>query len=182
MKINIIALFGPSGCGKDTTLKNVVSNFPEVHTIIRTTTRPKRENEQEDVDYHFISKDDFARKVMNNELVEAASYNNWFYGTEISSLESDKVNIGVFSITAIECLLSNENFNIVPVYIKASDKDRLLRALNREENPNCDEICRRFASDSKDFMYIDFEYVEYENGGNAQFNIDYWTRLIQYLS
>ena len=47
--------------------------------------------------------------------------------------------------------------------IKASDKNRLLRALNREENPNVDEIVRRFLADKKDFQDLDFQMYELQN-------------------
>ena len=58
-----------------------------------------------------------------------------------------------------------QNINILPIYIEASDKTRLLRNLNREENPDCKEICRRFESDNKDFnsYNLDFQYYIYMN-------------------
>ena len=45
-------------------------------------------------------------------------------------------------------------------YVTAKDKTRLLRQLNREENPNVDEIIRRYKTDKEDFCDLDFHYNE----------------------
>ena len=67
--------------------------------------------------------------------------------------------MGVFNITGIECILEDSRLEVQPVWIHASDKTRLLRSLNREESPDCKEICRRFQADEKDFSDMDdFEY------------------------
>ena len=52
---------------------------------------------------------------------------------------------------------------VCPVYVDTKDKIRLLRSLNREENPDCDEICRRFQTDKKDFSLIKFPYTTIDN-------------------
>lgn len=49
------------------------------------------------------------------------------------------------------------------MWIKANDKTRLLRSINREKNPNCSEICRRFLADKIDFSNIDFDHEIYLN-------------------
>ena len=89
-------------------------------------------------------------------MIEATSFNNdWFYGTDINDLKEDKINVGVFNPAGIECIIEDNRLDLVIVYVTASEKTRLLRNLNREENPNCHEICRRFLADEKDFSYIE---------------------------
>ena len=51
----------------------------------------------------------------------------------------------------------------MPIYIKTLPKIRLLRQLQRENNPNCDEIIRRYSTDQKDFSNIPFTYYIIEN-------------------
>ncbi|MGN0992848.1 MAG: hypothetical protein ACI4PE_02895 [Bacilli bacterium] len=92
------------------------------------------------------------------------------YGTSIDSLDNDKINIGVFNIEGIECLLQDPRLEIIPIYIKTPDKERLLRNLNRENNPDCLEICRRFIADKKDFDNIPFFAFIYENPNNKDFS------------
>lgn len=164
-KYKILALFGESGAGKDT-LKEIIVSREHLNNIVNTTTRPIREGEVNGVNYHFIEPVQFAEKVLNGDFIEATEFNNWFYGTSITELAKDVVNVGVFNIYGIECMLQDPRLEVHPVYVKTSDKLRLLRALEREESPNCQEICRRFLADKKDFADIEFEYdvVDNDNG------------------
>ena len=160
-KYKIIALFGPSGAGKDTVMKWILEKYSkEIHKIINCTTRPRREYEEDGKDYFFLTDDNFAKYVLDGKMLEATAFNNWAYGTREWDLDKEKVNIGVFNIAAIQCLQDNPFINILPIYIHTDDKERLIRALNREEEPNCAEICRRFISDAADFEKVDFFHTE----------------------
>lgn len=156
-KIKIIALFGPAGAGKDLLQEVMVKDYG-LHGIVSHTTRPMRENEKEGVAYHFITDDEFEKMIDENKFLESTDFNNWYYGTSIDSLSEDEVNIGVFNIDGVKMLLSDSRIEVTPIYICVPDKLRLLRQLNREINPNCLEICRRFLADNEDFKNIDFEY------------------------
>lgn len=165
-KIKILALFGKSGAGKDTIQQWIVSNIPNTKGVVSHTTRPPRDYEIDGFHYYFLSNEQFAEKVLDGSMLEAASFNGWFYGTSIRELDDEKVNIGVFNIKGIKQLLEDNRIEVLPVYIKAFDKTRLYRNLNREEWPDCEEICRRFLTDEKDFRCIDFDYVTYLNEEN----------------
>ena len=165
-KYKIIALFGKSGAGKDTIQKWMVENLPNTNNIISCTTRPPRDGEVDGVDYHFVDLPVFTQMVLNGKLIEATEFNGWFYGTSIDSLDINKINIGVFNITGIDCLLQNSQLDVLPILILARDKERLQRCLDREEMPDCTEICRRFLTDEKDFNTIDFNYNSYLNTNN----------------
>lgn len=168
-KYIILALFGKSGAGKDTIKKYLVQSVPSAKEIISCTTRPKRAEESNHIDYHFLSVEDFAEKVCSGSMLEATSFHNWFYGTDIKELKKDCLNIGVFNIQGIKCLLEDSRLNVIPIFVSASDKIRLKRALSREENPDCSEICRRFLADEKDFLEVDFNYITLNN--NDKINI-----------
>lgn len=76
-KIKIIALFGPSGSGKDTLAKYLVSNISaDIHEIVSCTTRPMRDYEQDGIDYHFLTNEQFTEKVLNGSMLEATSFRN----------------------------------------------------------------------------------------------------------
>ncbi len=179
----VIALFGKSGAGKDTILNWLVSTIPNAKRIVNHTTRPKREYEIDGNPYHFISHTDFANKVLDGSMIEATEFNNWFYGTSIEELNRDKINIGIFNIYAIQCLLQNNQLDVLPIYIHSYDKTRLLRNLSREDSPNCYEICRRFITDEKDFDDIDFDHVTYLNVENnpTEFNINKIPEVVDFL-
>lgn len=75
----LIILSGTSGVGKDAVLTKLKeSDFPLIY-IVTVTTRKKRPKERNNIDYHFISKDEFQGLIDNNELLEWAKvYDNWY--------------------------------------------------------------------------------------------------------
>ena len=93
-KFNLIAIYGPSGCGKDT-IKRAILKKDKVlfNNIIGATTRPKREKEINGKDYYFMSNEEFTENILNCNMMEAASFNGWFYGTLRTSLILNKINI-----------------------------------------------------------------------------------------
>lgn len=166
----IVILIGQAGSGKDSLMQEVLKFNPHLHEIVSYTTRPPREGEIDGVNYHFISGEEFGDKVLNGEMIEAACFNDWFYGTGYDNLRSDCVNIGVFNPEGVESLLAAKSADLMIFYVRASDKERLLRQLNREENPDCMEIIRRFKTDMIDFENLDFEYTELINNTPADFD------------
>ena len=170
-KKKIIAFFGPSAAGKDTLAHKLYEMCPDTsHWIVSHTTRPPRDYEIDGKDYHFVTVEQFTQMILNYEMMEATSYRDWFYGTAYDSLSDDKINIGVFNLEGIKCIIEDNSLDVLPVYVQASDKTRLQRSLQREENPDCDEICRRFMADKKEFQFIEFEHyvLSNEEGDNVE--------------
>ena len=156
MKYKIIALCGKAGSGKDTVLRHIVSTAPErFNEIISCTTRPMREGEVEGVNYFFLTDEEFQRMESRGEMLETTEFNGWRYGTGLFTLEKEKINVGVFNPAGLRELRSNDAIDLDIFYIKAPDKTRLLRQLNREKNPDCQEICRRYFTDKDDFCNLE---------------------------
>lgn len=161
-KIKIVALYGKAGAGKDRFLQEIMKNEPGLcHEIVSCTTRPPREGEINGVNYHFLTVEEFTRKVLNGDMLEATEFRGWFYGTALDALRPDIVNIGVFNTAGLQALIDDPRLEVLCVRIEADDKVRLMRQLQREKNPDCAEICRRFFADETDFkeweMSIDYE-------------------------
>lgn len=149
----IIALCGKSGAGKDSLMIAIFSHLEKyLNPIISHTTRPKREKEIADKSYHFVSEDEFLTLIDENKMLETTNFNNWYYGTSIDSLSNDKINIGVFNPDGIMSLLEDDRIELEIYYITAKGKTRLIRQLNREENPDVDEIIRRYDADEIQFQ------------------------------
>jgi len=66
----LIVISGPSGVGKDTVMQRMQERGMPFHFVVTATTRPKRESEVHGKDYFFVSKDEFARMIEENELIE----------------------------------------------------------------------------------------------------------------
>lgn len=152
----IIALCGKSGAGKDSLMMATFSRLEEyLNLIISHTTRPKREKEVADKNYHFVSNDQFLTLIDENKMLETTCFNNWYYGTSIDSLSDSKINIGVFNPEGIISLLKDDRIELEIYYITAKGKTRLIRQLNREKNPDVDEIIRRYTTDEIQFQLMD---------------------------
>lgn len=164
-KYKLVALFGKSGAGKDTIQNWMVSNLQDTHKLISYTTRPPRDNEIDNKDYHFVSVEEFNYMKEKNLFLETSEFRGWYYGTSIEALNENKINIGVFNPSGVKNILDNFQNQILvfPIEIWAPNKSRLIRSLTRENNPDCLEICRRFLADEKDFNNINFYSIRYPN-------------------
>lgn len=154
-KIKIIALIGKAGSGKDYWLKQICKWVEDVHEIISCTTRPKRFGEIEDVNYHYLSDEQFH----SEHFLESCSFNGWYYGTRYSDLDPDKINIGVFNLNSIETLLGKPDIDLSVIHIIATDKIRLIRQLERDAS-NIEEIFRRYHTDESDFNPYRLEIID----------------------
>ena len=165
-KIKILALFGPSGAGKDFLTDYLLQALgtKKLHKMISCTTRAKRENEINGKDYYFLSRNKFAERLLSGDIIEATEYSGEIYGSTMAAIRKNKLNIAVLDPIGIECLSKNDEFELYPVYIYAQDRIRLTRVLTRETYPDCEKICRRFLEDKKKFNETyDFEFLSYNN-------------------
>ena len=75
----LLILSGPSGVGKDTVARMLIERRPDsFYFVVTATTRPPRDNEHHGIDYIFVTFDEFARMIEENELLEhAVVYNDY---------------------------------------------------------------------------------------------------------
>ena len=85
MSTPILVITGPSGVGKGTLIKGLLERQQGLELAVSATTRRPREGEVNGVDYHFLSEEDFDRRVAAGEFVEHAEYAGNRYGTLKSS-------------------------------------------------------------------------------------------------
>lgn len=76
----LVVVSGPSGVGKDAALRRMNDLHYPFYFLVTNTTRPKRENEIDGVDYHFITKERFAEMEARNEFLERAVVYGFDYG------------------------------------------------------------------------------------------------------
>ena len=84
---HVFVITGPSGVGKGTLIRGLLERVPGLELSVSATTRPPRPGERDGVDYHFLSDEEFDRRVANGEFVEHARYSGHKYGTLRSELE-----------------------------------------------------------------------------------------------
>jgi guanylate kinase len=85
----IIAVSSPSGGGKTSIIKRILKDFPEIIFSVSATTRPKRSNETDGVDYYFITDLEFEQKIKNGEFIEWERFYDYYYGTLKSEVDNN---------------------------------------------------------------------------------------------
>ena len=77
----IIVISSPSGAGKSSICKQLLNDDPQLSISISDTTRSPRDNETNGTDYNFIEKNEFERRIKNNEYIEYANVFGNYYGS-----------------------------------------------------------------------------------------------------
>ncbi len=155
----------PSGAGKTTIVRHLLDTFPELSFSISATTRRQRPHEQDGYDYHFITKEDFLKKIENGDFVEWEEvYENLFYGTlhsEVDRLWADGKHI-IFDIevkgaTNIKKAYPEES---LVVFIKPPSEEILFSRLRERNTESEDSLVRRIARAAEELAYENtFDYV-----------------------
>jgi len=85
---NLIIISAPSGSGKTTLCKALMRQNPEIRFSVSCTTRPRRPNEMDGVDYHFMTNAEFEARIQKDEFAEWEQiHGNFYYGTLKKTLE-----------------------------------------------------------------------------------------------
>ena len=158
MKVKTIT--SPSSAGKDTILNEVVKTNENITSITSMTSRPMREGEVQDKQYHFRSYEEMKIMIENDEFIEHKAYevadgSIWLYGVHKSEIDKNKdetkiVIVDYNGLKELRGYCENNGIEIISYYIECNPRERLLRSLNREVNANADivkEMCRRLLDD-----------------------------------
>lgn len=100
----LFVLSAPSGAGKTTVAARVLSSVPDLDRSISHTTRPKRPEETDEVDYHFVDERTFKKMIENNEFIEWANVHGAMYGTSFKTVEKvlDKADSDLLLIIDVQ--------------------------------------------------------------------------------
>jgi len=84
----VVVISGPSGVGKTTLIRDLLSE-PGTRLAVSATTRPPRNEESDGQHYHFVSRERFDEMRTTGELLEWAEVHGHFYGTPRSEIHGD---------------------------------------------------------------------------------------------
>lgn len=172
----IFVVMGKTSSGKDTVYKRVLDSLgasageAAPKTVVIYTTRPMRPGETNGVEYFFATEEELQKFREEGKVIEERCFHTvhgpWYYFT-VNDGQIDLENhsyLMINTLAGFEMIRSyykdmaasqNEvNDVVIPIYIEADAKDRLIRYINREslqKNPNYKEVCRRFLADEEDF-------------------------------
>lgn len=153
----MIILVGPSASGKSEICKTLCFKF-NFNKFITTTTRCIRVNEINGVDYHFISKDEFLKKIKENKFIEYVEYNGNYYGTEKNNISDNTVLI--IEPNGLKEFKKLNDPSIISFYLNCKKETRKERMLSRLDK--LEDIEKRLEIDETKFNYNSIkEYVDY---------------------
>ncbi len=158
----LLIICGKMCSGKDTVVKRLINKgFKKVVTY---TTRPKRRGETDGVDYHFISTEEFKRRIQDGFFLEyrdykVASGDTWYYGSakeDVMKIRDDQKKVIILSPSGVDKMIELKRTNDILfkiVHLKCTDATIRERAKHRKDNKQ--EVERRIISDGNDFCVMD---------------------------
>ena len=142
----VIIVSGPSGAGKGTLIEGVLSRVPRLRVAVSATTRRMRPGERDGEAYHFLTPEEFARRVEADEFLEHVVYAGNRYGTLRSEIgcilrsgDSPIVEIELAGARAVRDSIPGA----VSVFISPPSLEELSERLSRRATDTEEEIAER---------------------------------------
>lgn len=158
MSAKLFIVSGPSGSGKSTITKKVrdILNIP---LSISATTRSPRKGEVNGVDYYFISKEEFERKIENGEFFEYANVHGNYYGTLVEVVQKN-LDEGKNVILEIDVqggiIAKNKKEDAVLVFCRTENEQVLEQRLRARATDSEEIIQTRLENAKKEMEYEKF--------------------------
>jgi len=158
----VVVISGPSGVGKDATLKKMKEMGYPFHFVVTATTRPKREDEIDGVDYYFVGMGDFAQLIEKGELLEYAVVYGQYKGIPkqqvrdaLASGRDVVLRIDVQGAATIKRLISGAVF----IFLTAESEAALIKRLMERKTESPDGLKIRAATAREEIKRMDeFDY------------------------
>jgi guanylate kinase len=159
----VFVVTGPSGAGKGTLIRELLSRMPELSLAVSATTRLRRKGEEDGRDYHFLSDGEFARRVAAGGFLEHVTYvSGQRYGTLRSEVDriADQGRVCVLELETEGALKVEEELpNAVTIFVTAPLVE-LERRLRERATESAGEIGERLDLAESQLRQADlFDYV-----------------------
>ena len=159
----LVVLSGPSGVGKDTVLAGLKQSAHHFHFVVTVNTRPKRPDEVEGVDYHFISKERFAEMINQDELLEHAVVYGDYKGIPKQQVR-DALASGKDVLMRLDVQGAATIRRLVPqavlIFLTAPSEEELVARLQARKTDPPDALQLRIAESRQEMKRVaEFDYV-----------------------
>lgn len=145
---DLIIISGTTCAGKGTVIKKLLEKHNDLLLSISYTSRPKRDNEKDGVDYYFVTKEKFEEKIANDDFLEYAKvqYND-YYGTPKKEVVED-LEKGKDVILEIDVEGAKQIKKMFPetilIFIMAPSMEEVKRRIKMRGKENNEQIVSRF--------------------------------------
>lgn len=173
-------LSSPSGAGKTSIARKIISKDKNIQLSISYTTRKKRKNENDGLDYEYISKNSFEEKIKNNYFLEWAIVFGNYYGTsrvKVQKVIAEGKDV-LFDIDwqGAQQLSNNKSFDLVKIFILPPSNNSLENRLNDRAQDTQIEVKKRMSKANDEIShYMEYDYIiinnDLEVASNAVLNI-----------
>ncbi len=168
----LIVISGPSGAGKDTVIQRMKERELPFHFVVTATTRPRRISEVHGKDYFFVRKEEFARMIEEDELIEYAIVYGDYKGIPKQQVR-EAMSSGKDVIMRIDVQGAETVRKLVPeallIFITVGSETELVNRLRERKTETADELAIRIATARKELQRISqFDYVVV----NPDFHLD----------
>lgn len=159
----ILLLSGPSGAGKSTLLSKLLGDFKdELYFSVSYTTRAPREKEKDGINYHFISKDSFEKKIQNGDFLEYAKVHDNYYGTSLKevldALNANKIVVFDIDVQGFMQVKKSLKDKLCSVFVSTKDLFTLKQRLNNRAT-NDDNLKQRLHNASLEMNFLkEYDY------------------------
>lgn len=173
-KGTLFIVCAPSGAGKSSLVKTLLSRIHDIKLSISFTTRAPRPGEIDGVHYFFISPEQFAERKENGEFLESAFVHGNYYGTSKKWIE-DQFEAGIDVLLEIDwqgALQVRKLFKSTDIFILPPSYEALKDRLENRNQDTPEVIARRLAvAKSEIAHYGEFDYViinqDFDTAANA---------------
>jgi guanylate kinase len=159
----LIVVSGPSGAGKDTVVQRMKERGLPFHFVVTATTRPKRPAEVHGRDYWFVSKEEFARMIDNDELIEYAIVYSDYKGIPKEQVR-DALASGKDVVMRLDVQGAETVRKLAPeavlIFITVENEAEMVSRLRERKTESSEELSLRIATARKELQRIGaFDYV-----------------------
>jgi guanylate kinase len=159
----MVVISGPSGVGKDTVARKVIERRPDdFHFVVTAATRKPRTGEVYGRDYIFVSNDEFARMIDEDELLEYAIVYRQYKGIPKQQIR-DALNSGRNVIMRVDVQGAATVRKLIPsaitVFLQTPSEEDLYKRLRERDSENSEGLALRMATARKEMERIsEFDY------------------------
>jgi guanylate kinase len=159
----LIVISGPSGVGKDTVLQRMKARGLPYHFVVTATTRPRRPEEVEGVDYFFLSHDEFAERIERDEMLEYALVYNDYKGIPKEQVRQALAS-GVDVAMRLDVQGAETIRKLIPeallIFLTTRTEDELIRRLKQRETETPEGLNLRIATARQELKRVElFDYL-----------------------